>query len=211
MTPWRPSWRQPGRPGSGTAGAWRARGGPPLQGAENIALVLVLVLRDCGLRRSEAAALVCSGIERWDDGSGRLLIERSKTDMTGEGEVVFITRRTMTALDELQHLRGDESPSVFGMTANTINCRVKAAGLDEDFSGHRGRVGLARRTAARAGAPDSAVMQQVRLYGSNIVANTSVVRPRESPPGTWNERYEPAIFRGGGSADCPGRPPPLME
>ncbi len=90
---------------------------------------IALVLRDCGLRRSEAVAFVWSDIEQWDDGSGRLLIERSKTDLSGEGEVVFITRRAMTALDELRQLRGDTSPSVFGMTANTINRRVKAAAL----------------------------------------------------------------------------------
>ena len=42
---------------------------------------------------------------------------RSKTDQTGEGEVVFITRRAMTTLGELRQLRevyGDASPSVFG-------------------------------------------------------------------------------------------------
>ena len=136
-------------------------------------IALVLVLRDCGLRRSEAVALVWSDIERWDDGSGRLLIERSKTDQTGEGKVVFITRRAMAALDELRRLRGDANPSVFGMTANTINRRVKtaaqAAGLGEGFSGHSGRVGLARRMA-RAGAPDSAIMRQGRWSSSAMVA-----------------------------------------
>ena len=136
-------------------------------------IALVLILRDCGLRRSEAVALVWSDIERWDDGSGRLLIERSKTDQTGEGEVVFITHRAMTALDELRRLRGDANPSVFGMTANTINRRVKAAakaaGLGEGFSGHSGRVGLARRMA-RAGAPDSAIMRQGRWSSSTMVA-----------------------------------------
>ena len=76
-------------------------------------------------RCSGSSTLVWSAIERWDDGTGRLLIERSKTDQTGE--VVFITRRAMTALDVLWHLRGDASPSVFVMTAKTINRRVKAA------------------------------------------------------------------------------------
>ena len=32
---------------------------------------------------------------------------RSKTDQTGEGEVVFITRRAMTTLGELRQLRLD--------------------------------------------------------------------------------------------------------
>ena len=119
-------------------------------------------------RYGGSSTLVWSDIERWDDGSGRLLIERSKTDQTGEGEVVFITRRAMTALDELRQLRehyGDAGPSVFGMTAKTNNRRVKAAaqaaGLGEGFSGHSGRVGLARRMDG-AGAPDSAIMPQGR-------------------------------------------------
>ena len=159
-------------------------------------IALVLVLRDCGLRRSEAAVLVWSGIEHWADGSGRLLIERIKTDQTGEGEVVLITRRAMTALDELRQIRedyGDASPPVFGMTAKTINRRVKAAaqaaGLGAGFSGHSGRVGLARRMA-RAGAPDSAIMRQGRWSSSAMVPSTPGARRRATPPGGWNEGGE---------------------
>ena len=89
---------------------------------------------------------------------------------------MFITRRAMTALDELRQLRedyGDASPSVFGMAVKTINRRVKAAaqaaGLGEGFSGHSGRVGLARRMDG-AGAPDSAIMRQGRWSSSAMVA-----------------------------------------
>ena len=118
-------------------------------------------------RCSGSSTLVWSAIERWDDGTGRLLIERSKTDQTGE--VVFITRRAMNALDELRHLRGDGSPYVFVVTAKTINRRIKAAAqaasLGEGFSGHSGQVGL-----ARAGAPDSAIMRQGRWSSSARVA-----------------------------------------
>ena len=71
--------------------------------------------------------------------------------------MVFITRRAMTALDGLRHLRGDASPAVFGMTAKTINRRVKAAGLSQWFSGHSSRVGLARASAA-----DSAITRHGR-------------------------------------------------
>ena len=83
--------------------------------------------------------------------------------------MVFITRRAMTALDELRQLRADANPSVFGMTANTINRRVKAAAQAAGFSGHSGRVGLARRMA-RAGAPDSAIMRQGRWSSSAMMA-----------------------------------------
>ena len=83
--------------------------------------------------------------------------------------MVFITRRAMTALDELRQFRADANPSVFGMTANTINRRVKAAAQAAGFSGHSGRVGLARRMA-RAGAPDSAIMRQGRWSSSAMMA-----------------------------------------
>ena len=43
------------------------------------------VLRNCGLRRSEAAALVWSAIGRWDGSSGHLLTEGSTADQTGVG------------------------------------------------------------------------------------------------------------------------------
>ena len=82
---------------------------------------------------------------------------------------MFITRRAMTALDELRQLRADANPSVFGMTANTINRRVKAAAQAAGFSGYSGRVGLARRMA-RAGAPNSAIMRQGRWSSSAMVA-----------------------------------------
>ena len=47
------------------------------------------VLSDAGLRRSEAAALVWDDVARWDDGSGRLTVGRSKTD--AEARTVYLT------------------------------------------------------------------------------------------------------------------------
>ena len=43
-------------------------------------IALCWVMSDAGLRRSEAAALVWDDITRWDNGSGRLTVRRSKTD-----------------------------------------------------------------------------------------------------------------------------------
>ena len=49
------------------------------------------VLSDAGLRRSEAAALTWGDVQRWDDGSGRITVIRSKTDAEAQGAVVAIT------------------------------------------------------------------------------------------------------------------------
>ena len=44
-------------------------------------VALVAALSDAGLRRSEASALTWGDVQRWDDGSGRITVIRSKTDV----------------------------------------------------------------------------------------------------------------------------------
>ena len=65
----------------------------PEQAAERgrFDLALVAVLSDGGLRRSEAASLTWGDVQRWDDGSGRITVIRSKTDVEAQGAVVAIT------------------------------------------------------------------------------------------------------------------------
>ena len=58
-------------------------------------LALVAVLSDGGLRRSEAASLTWGDVQRWDDGSGRITVVRSKTDVEAQGAVVAITPAAM--------------------------------------------------------------------------------------------------------------------
>ena len=106
-------------------------------------VALALTLRDGGLRVSEAAALTWKDVERWADGSGRLTILRSKTD-----RVFRLSIRQM---------------------ANRIKDAVAAAGFDGDvFSGHSGRVGLARMMSG-AGAPTETTMRQGRWKSAEMV------------------------------------------
>ena len=135
-------------------------------------VALAGLLADAGLRRSEAAALTWADIERAPDGSGRVTVRHSKTDQEGEGAVVAITRRTM---DDLAAIR-DGAPAealVIGLSADRIARRIKAtaiaADLGEEFSGHSGRVGMARRMT-QAGAPAAAVQRQGRWKSPAMVA-----------------------------------------
>ena len=130
-------------------------------------MALVAVLSDVGLRRSEAASLTWGDVQRWDDGSGRVTVIRSKTDVEAQGAVVAITPASMQALDAIRPVgvAGDEK--VFGLMESQIARRVKgiakAAGLTdwEFFSGHSGRVGMARRMAQN-GAPTHEIERQGR-------------------------------------------------
>ena len=82
-----------------------------------------------------------------------LSVLRSKTDVEARGGVVAITPTAMKALAAIQPVSASSDQRVFGFSESQIARRVKviakAAGLSdwEFFSGHSGRVGMARRMA----------------------------------------------------------------
>ena len=80
----------------------------PEQAAERARfdLALVAVLSDAGLRRSEASFLTWGDVQRWEDGSGRITVVRSKTDVEAQGATVAITPVAMQALSVIRCLRG---------------------------------------------------------------------------------------------------------
>ena len=141
----------------------------PEQAAERAKfdLALVAVLSDAGLRRSEASSLTWGDVQRWDDGSGRITVVRSKTDAEAQGATVAITPAAMAALSAIRPAGEASDVRVFGLSESQIARRVKAiaraAGLEnwEFFSGHSGRVGMARRMA-RNGAPTHEIERQGR-------------------------------------------------
>ena len=130
-------------------------------------IALVAVLSDAGLRRSEASALTWGDVQRWDDGSGRITVIRSKTDAEAQCAVVAITPDAMRTLSAIRPAGAGGGERVFGLSESQIARRVKAiaraAGLSdwEFFSGHSGRVGMARRMAQN-GAPTHEIERQGR-------------------------------------------------
>ncbi|MCY4593146.1 MAG: tyrosine-type recombinase/integrase [Alphaproteobacteria bacterium] len=145
-----------------------------LPGALTVAICSVMA--EAGLRRSEAAALRWCDLEPAGDGSARLTVHRSKTDQLGDGAVVALTSQAVADLDRLASLAGTgwgtDAP-VFGLSDRQIARRIaaaaKRAGLGDGFSGHSGRVGMAKRMT-RNGAPAAAVMRQGRWSTVRMVA-----------------------------------------
>lgn len=136
----------------------RARGGKletpetaTQRGAVDIAIISLM--RDAMLRVSEAASLRWGDLTSAPDGTGRLLLRRSKTDVEGESVVLFVSQPTMSDL-ALVHEAASERHSMFGLSRDQISRRIKRAareaGLGEGFSGHSPRVGMAQ-DLARAG------------------------------------------------------------
>ncbi len=131
------------RPRPGRGGRLESRDAAERRG--NLDVALISIMRDALLRRSEAAALTWGDVRSEPDGTGRLLIRRSKTDPEGRGVVAFVSAPTMAALALIREAAA--GGRVFGLGPNQISRRIKsaasAAGLGDGFSGHSPRVGMA--------------------------------------------------------------------
>lgn len=185
----RPRLRKDGRRESAQAAARRG----------SVDIALVRLMRDAMLRVSECAALTWSDIETVPDGSGRLLIRRSKTDPDGEGAVLFVSAQTVAALASIRN-GAPASTRVFELSPNQISLRIKkaalVAGLGDGFSGHSPRVGMAQ-DLARIGVELTSLMTAGRWrspampahYTRNETADRGAVaqfynyprEPRQSP------------------------------
>ena len=134
-------------------------------------LAIIGALADGGLRRSEASALTWGDVELWDDGTARLTIQKGKNQV--EPATVAVTAATARALREIRPKDAAPTTPVFGLTgealANRVRAAARAAGLGDGFTGHSGRIGMARRMVA-AGAPNAAVQRQGRWKRGDMVA-----------------------------------------
>ena len=117
-------------------------------------LALIALMRDCLLRRSEAAEVTWGHIKverKPGHVYGVLTIPGSKTDQFGNGEVGYIHISTLARLQEMAVALGKDPSNpeelVFDMSASQMARRIKKAcahaGLMGRFSGHSPRVGMA--------------------------------------------------------------------
>ena len=138
-----------------------------------IDIALISLMRDGMLRRSEAANLTWGDLVGESDGTGRLLVARSKTDPEGEGAVLFVSAPTMEALRAIRPAEANVDESLFGLSDEQIARRVTsaaaAAGLGEGFTGHSARVGMAQ-DLARAGTELPALMTAGRWQSPTMPA-----------------------------------------
>ena len=148
-------------------------------------LTLLLVMRDMMARRSEAVALDVEDLTPSPDGSATVLVRRSKTDQTGEGEVLWLSPRTVTHLTRWLEGAGVVEGALFrainkagrigrrlasGAVPPIVKGLAVTAGLDPSaFSGHSARVGMTQDLAA-SGAELPAIMRAGRWKSPTMPA-----------------------------------------
>jgi integrase len=157
---------------------------------------LVAVAYDTMCRREELVSLLVEDIASLKDGSGSVLIRRSKTDTTGEGATAYLSPLTMRLVSQWLKESGLESGAVFvrvlgaagagdRLTAQNVPAAFRKVGqwigLEraewEKLSGHSARVGAAQDLLA-LNIDLSSVMQAGRWkdtrmpmrYGEKVLA-----------------------------------------
>ena len=137
---------------------------------------LISVMSDALLRVSEVVVLTVSDVVMESDGTGRLTVQRSKTDQAGQGAVLFLGAPVVDRVQSWMTDAGICSGYVFrrlwkggGVSGRPlspesvrrmIRCRAKAAGLRGRYSGHSLRVGSAQSLVRRG-----ATLPEAQLCG----------------------------------------------
>ena len=152
-------------------------------------IALFNLMRDCLLRRSEAASATWGNISTDDDGSGVLFVQKSKTDRNGEGEALYFSRETMDALSVIRNGASD-CDTIFGWTADQISYRIKQsvriAGLNEALSTHSMRRGMAQELT-RENATTEELKEAGRWHDDSIAVRYGL--PNHPKEGTIAHYY----------------------
>lgn len=135
---------------------------------------LLAVAYDTLCRRSELVAVEVGDIGHGDDGSGTVLVQRSKGDQEGEGSVRYLAHDTMGYLQAWLDRAGFSQGRLFrsvgeggsvgdclsaGEMAKIVKRMAKAAGIDADaINGPSARIGGAQDLTG-AGIELAAIMQ----------------------------------------------------
>ena len=145
------------------------------------ALVVALfsVAFDGMLRAGEAEEARWEDVSRRPDGSGRLYVPFSKTDQFGVGEYVYLSRRSMKALDNLKEVRRKQvvvkakDDRIFQVGPREmlvmVRAACKAAGVEGHFGTQSFRIGMAQELVL-AGFGLTLIMQAGRWTSPSMPA-----------------------------------------
>ena len=160
-----------------TTGGRRPRKETPAETRKRALLDIAIcsTLRDGMLRRSELAALRWADVQFLDSGLALIHIRRSKTDQEEKGAEQALgpeCTQDLRAIMPEGALVDPELP-VIGLSGSQIDRRMRAmciaAGMGDGFTGHSGRVGMAKDLRER-GAELAELMDVGRWKTAEMVA-----------------------------------------
>ena len=140
------------------------------------------------LRISEVGQIHCEHITTRENGSGALLIPRSKTDQEAEGREVYLQKRTIKAIEKYQRLSGVSEGPLFRRIYQ--NCKMGNAALGV--------------TAVRDMIKDVAAKAQIDVTGisghsfrvgtAQTLVENKATMPQLQTAGRWKDTRMPARY-----------------
>ena len=185
---------------------WERKGRAEFRGALTVSLVRIMF--DGLLRGSDAGRARWGDLSRSGDGTGSLLLPRSKTDKYGRGESIYVSGVAFEHLDRLHDLRrcrgegAGKDELIFGVHLGTLGPLIKKAcadaGLVGRFGTHSMRIGAAQELAL-AGFSLPMIMLAgrwaspgtVKLYIRNIKVGDSAMAELQRMLATGRHRVGP--------------------
>ena len=151
-------------------------------------LAMIGLMRDCLLRRGEAACLTWDHLESTEDGQGVLYIARSKTDQEGKGAYGYVSAQTMRWVRQVREFAPDRE-HVLGIGPHQIARRIvsaaNAAGLQGRYGGHSPRIGMAQDLTS-AGIELPALMNAGRWKSPEMPAlYTRKIKAKDNAVAEW--------------------------
>ncbi len=149
---------------------------------------LVCVAFECLCRSEDLIRFDIEHLQVVDDGSGRLLIARGKTDQTGEGKQMYISATTVRLLNEWLACAPRHSGPLFRPVS-------KSGVVGETRISHMAVVRAMKRAARAAGLDDSGISSHSCRVGAAqdlLAAGFSLAEIMEA--GRWKSERMPARY-----------------
>lgn len=149
---------------------------------------LLATAYDSLLRRAELVALDVDDLEADDDGAGRVMVRRSKTDQDGRGSFRFVAGDTLAAVRAWLNAAGIEAGPLFRgvrRSGRVLEGRLGAGEVSRRF----------KRMAERAGIDAAAVSgHSTRIGGACDLVAAGVDLPALMTAGGWQTSRMPARY-----------------
>ena len=140
------------------------------------------------LRISEVSAIHCDHITTRENGSGTLLIPRSKTDQEAEGREVYLQKRTMKAIEKYQRLSGVVQGPLFRRIYQ--NCKMGNHAL-----GSTGVRDMIKDVAQKAQIDVTGISgHSFRVGTAQSLVEGKATMPQLQTAGRWKDTRMPARY-----------------
>ena len=148
---------------------------------------LIAIMSDGLLRISEAAAIRYTDVDRSRDGTGRVLVARSKSDQEAQGSVLYLRACTMRRVSAWTAASGIRSGPLFRRVGKAETVGAAALSVESIRA-------IIQRWARRAGITGRVSGHSLRVGSAQSLVSAGATLPELQQVGRWRSPEMPAHY-----------------